>query len=158
MLRVGLKSQKSGKKKRKNHCSKFFLCLNGIGSISIVPGMQIQFPAWHSGFKDPGLLQLWHRLQLQLGSDPWPGNSLCCRAAKKEKKKKESFFKFSLTKCFLSLGCRKKTYANKGHKCNVVLNLKNISFLVIVQYFYVISTESELTDIRHLNCFFFFLL
>lgn len=33
--------------------------------------------ARHSGLKDPGLVQLWHRLQLPLGSDPRPGNSIC---------------------------------------------------------------------------------
>ena len=32
--------------------------------------------------KDPAMLQL------QLGSDPWPGNSICPGAAKNEKKKK----------------------------------------------------------------------
>lgn len=39
--------------------------------------------ARHSGLKDPGLVQLWHRLQLPLGSDPRPGNSICCGVAKK---------------------------------------------------------------------------
>ena len=33
---------------------------------------------------DPALLQL--RLWLQLGSDPWPGSSISCRAAKKKKR------------------------------------------------------------------------
>ena len=27
--------------------------------------------------KDPMLPQLWHKLKLGLGSDPWPGNSIC---------------------------------------------------------------------------------
>ena len=36
--------------------------------------------------KDPVLPQLWHRLQLWHGSDPWPGNPICHRAAEKEKK------------------------------------------------------------------------
>ena len=36
--------------------------------------------------KDPVLLQLQLRSQLRLGSDPWPGNSICHRVAKKEKK------------------------------------------------------------------------
>ena len=31
------------------------------------------------------LPQLWLRLQLWLGCDPWPGNSICHRVAKKEK-------------------------------------------------------------------------
>ena len=39
--------------------------------------------------KDPELLQLQRMSQLQLRSDPWPGNSICCGAAKKEKKKRE---------------------------------------------------------------------
>ena len=34
--------------------------------------------------KDPAMLQL------QLGSDPWPGNSICPGAAKNEKKKKSA--------------------------------------------------------------------
>ena len=33
--------------------------------------------------KDLVLPQLWLRLQLLLGSNPWPGNSLCCGVAKK---------------------------------------------------------------------------
>ena len=33
--------------------------------------------------EDPALLQLWCGLQLQLRTDPWPGNSICHRAAKK---------------------------------------------------------------------------
>ena len=36
--------------------------------------------------KDPALPQLWHRSKPWLRSDPWPGNSKCCRAAKKRKK------------------------------------------------------------------------
>ena len=36
--------------------------------------------------KDLALLQLWLRLQQWLGSDPWPGNSICHGEAEKEKK------------------------------------------------------------------------
>ena len=50
--------------------------------------MQIRSLARHSGLKHPLLLQLWHRWQLWLRSDPWPGNSAHRGAAKKEKKKK----------------------------------------------------------------------
>ena len=39
--------------------------------------------------KDPGLSQLWLRLQLQLRSDPWPGSATCFMVAKKERKGKE---------------------------------------------------------------------
>ena len=34
----------------------------------------IRSPTQHSGLKDPALPQLWIRLQLQLGFNPWPGN------------------------------------------------------------------------------------
>ena len=49
------------------------------------PESQVWSPAWHSGLKDLALLQLLHRSKLQLESDPWPGNSICCVAAKKKK-------------------------------------------------------------------------
>ena len=43
--------------------------------------------------KDPELLQLWCRLQLWLGSDPWPRNLAMSRGwtfgKEKKKKKKE---------------------------------------------------------------------
>ena len=35
--------------------------------------------------KDLTVPQLWLRLQLQLGSDPWPRNSVCCGALKNKK-------------------------------------------------------------------------
>ena len=37
--------------------------------------------------KDPALLQLQHRSQLRLRSDPWPRNSVCLGVAKKEEKR-----------------------------------------------------------------------
>lgn len=40
------------------------------------------------------LLQLQHRSHLRLGSHPWCGNSISCRAAKKEKKEEVVFFFF----------------------------------------------------------------
>ena len=48
---------------------------------------QVRSLAGHSGLKDPEMLQLWCRSQLSLGSDPWPGNPIGRRAARKEKKK-----------------------------------------------------------------------
>ena len=53
-------------------------------------GIQVWVPARHSGLKDLALPQLQHRSQLQLKSDPWPGNSLCLKVAKKEEKKKKN--------------------------------------------------------------------
>ena len=65
-----------------------------------------EFPPWHNRVcsleiwdaglmpslarwvRDPALPQLQQRLQLQLGSDPWPGNSVGSRAAKKGKKER----------------------------------------------------------------------
>ena len=68
------------------------------------------FPLWHKGIdwwqhcsartripslasrlKDLAWPQLQHTSQLQLGSNPWPGNSICCRAAKKEKENRTMY-------------------------------------------------------------------
>ena len=56
--------------------------------------------AQHSGFKDPALLQLQLRLQLQLGFSPWPGNFHMPWVAALKKKKKERK-KRKQPKCFL---------------------------------------------------------
>ena len=45
--------------------------------------MQVRSIAQHSGLKDLAFLQQW------LKSNPWPGISICHRAAKKEERKKE---------------------------------------------------------------------
>ena len=34
---------------------------------------RVQPSAWHSGLKDPALLQLWQRSQLQFRFNPWAG-------------------------------------------------------------------------------------
>ena len=60
----------------------FPLWCNRIGGIS---AEQVQSPAQHSGLQELVLQQLWYRLQLQLGLDPWPGNYICHGVAKKEK-------------------------------------------------------------------------
>ena len=67
--------------------AKFPLWHNGIGSISGTLGHR--FNPW---VKDLALLQLWHRLRLQLrlGSDHWPRNSIGHGAAEKEEKKNAS--------------------------------------------------------------------
>ena len=50
---------------------------------------------------------------LWLGSDPWPGTSICCRAAKNEKKKKIK------VKCWW--GCReKRTLVHHWWECELV--------------------------------------
>ena len=57
-------------------------------AVSLEHWDTVLIPSLAQWIKDPALLQQWHRLQLQLGSDPWPGNSICYRVSKKEKKKK----------------------------------------------------------------------
>ena len=50
-------------------------------------GLAVSWEPWDIGLipsqaqwvKDPALPQLWLGWQLQLRSDPWPGNSMCCR-------------------------------------------------------------------------------
>lgn len=63
------------------------------GTMGSVAFRQCQDPAWHSGLKDLGLLHLWHRSQLRLGSSLWLGNSKCCKGwlkkREREKKKEE---------------------------------------------------------------------
>ena len=51
-------------------------------------GSKVQCPAPTQWLKDLVLPKLWTRSQLRLGSDPWPGNSICHRVAKKGKGKK----------------------------------------------------------------------
>ena len=50
-------------------------------------GFHVHSPARHSELKDPALPQLWLKSWLQLGSDPWPRNSICHREAKDERQK-----------------------------------------------------------------------
>ena len=76
-------AKKRQKKKKKNL---------GVPAVSQRDGQhlcsartQVQSLAWHSGLKDPVLLQL---LYLKLGSNPWPENSVHHGLAKKKKKKK----------------------------------------------------------------------
>ena len=60
-------------------------------------GLAASLECWDEGLipslaqwvKELVLLWLWHRLQLQLGSDSWTRNSLCLGAAQKEDKKIE---------------------------------------------------------------------
>ena len=49
--------------------------------------VQVQSPAHCSGLKDLALTQLWHRWQLWLRCNPWPGNfhMLWVRPLKKRK-------------------------------------------------------------------------
>ena len=57
---------------------------SGMGGVSAVPERRFD-PQPGQWIKDPEVLQLQLRLKLQLGSDPWPGNSICRGAAKNKK-------------------------------------------------------------------------
>ena len=57
-----------------------------LGNLHLHAGL---IPSPAQGVKDPALPQLWLRLQLQLGSDPWARNSIWFGAARKEKKKNQ---------------------------------------------------------------------
>ena len=46
--------------------------------------------------KDPVLPQLWHRLHLGFGPDPWPRNSICLEVAKKENTGNKTYISFLL--------------------------------------------------------------
>ena len=45
-----------------------------VKNLSAVVQVPVQFPAWCLGLRDPALPQLWHRSQLWLTFNPWPGN------------------------------------------------------------------------------------
>ena len=59
-------------------------------------GSAASWECWDAGLipdsaqwgKDLALSQLQHKSKLWLGSDPWPGKSICQGVAKKEKKRK----------------------------------------------------------------------
>ena len=74
-----------GSSRVKTLLMEFPLWCNGIGAVSGASGRRFdpQPGAW---VKHLALQQLWPRSQLQLESDPWPGNSMCHRLAKKGKK------------------------------------------------------------------------
>ena len=60
-------------------------------------GSATPLECWNTGLilspaqwvKDPAWPQLQHRSQFQLGSDPWPRNSVCHGVAKKKKRKEK---------------------------------------------------------------------
>ena len=52
-------------------------CVKNLAEAAWVTAeVQVQSLAQHSGLKDPALLLVWYRSQLQLGFSPWPGNFL----------------------------------------------------------------------------------
>ena len=55
---------------------------NGVSGVSGALGRR--FHLWPAQWvKDPTLPKLWHSSQLQFGSDPWPGISICHWVTKK---------------------------------------------------------------------------
>ena len=59
-------------------------CIRGISAL---PRRMFNSPAWHSGLKDPALLQLQLTSKLCPACDPWAGNLIYHGAAKKGKNK-----------------------------------------------------------------------
>jgi len=55
--------------------------------------MQVQSLAQHSGLKDPALVQLRHRSQLQLKSDLWPRSSMGSPSPLKKMAQNEPIYK-----------------------------------------------------------------
>ena len=76
------------------------LSLQWLGSL-----LRCRFdPSPAQWVKDPALLQLWHRSQLWLEINPWPGNfHMLWEQPKKKKKKKKDI------SCFIVL-CRQWVY------------------------------------------------
>ena len=66
----------------------FLLWVNRIGLVLGISGHM--FAPWPSTWvRDPVLPQPQFRLQLRLGSNPWPRNSIRCGEAKKKKRERE---------------------------------------------------------------------
>ena len=63
---------------KKYSLGEFLLWLSGLRILTaaawVATEAWFQSLAQHSGLKDPALLQLWHRSQLQHGFNPWPRN------------------------------------------------------------------------------------
>ena len=58
--------------------------------VQAIASVQVRSLAWHSGLKDPALPQLWHKSQLQLRFNPWPGNFHLLQVWLLKKKKKKT--------------------------------------------------------------------
>ena len=68
----------------------------------MIPGLAQQV-------KNPALLQLWYRLQLWLGFDPWPRELLYAMGAVEKEKKIENTEEVDVAR-------RSKMYFNWGHR------------------------------------------
>ena len=61
----------------------------GLAAVSLYLWDAGLVPGLAQWVKDLVVVQLQRRSQPRLGSDPWPGNPVCCRVARKEKKRKK---------------------------------------------------------------------
>ena len=83
-------------------------------------------PGLSQWVKDPTLPQLWCRLHMWLGSDPWPGNSICFGVAKKEKINKYSHQQYKWR------GERKAALVRKFKLPSISLILDGIFYLELL--------------------------
>ena len=63
---------------------------NLTAAAQVPAEVQVPSPTPHNGLEDPGSPQLWHRLQLWLGFNLWPGNIHMLQVQPLEKKKSKS--------------------------------------------------------------------
>ena len=73
----------------RNKVEEFPLWHKGISGVSAVPGCMFDPPPGTVVKESGPMPQLQRRSKLQLGSDPWPRNSIFHEMAKKKKKEKE---------------------------------------------------------------------
>ena len=91
----------------RDHCGTM-----GSGGISGALGMQVQFLAqW---IKDLVLLQPWRRMQLQLGSDPWPGNFVCHFLGSQKQTNKKNTVRYHLVQVRMAIIKKKQRRSHCG--------------------------------------------
>ena len=71
--------------REKKHPSWSFCCDTVGSAASLQHQDRSLIPAWHSGLQALVLPNLWHRSQLWLGSNPWPGTPYAGGSPKRKK-------------------------------------------------------------------------
>ena len=114
---------------------------------------QVPSLVWRCGLKDQVLPRLWCRSQRWLGSDPWPGNSICCAAAKKEKPEEINEKSWKTTGCLIPSLREHNNKDYNNHKASFLLFFS--SFFNVFVFFratpaaYVSSAAASLQPQQH---------